>query len=95
MNLGLAAVFVVGLLGGVHCAGMCGGIVSAISAGVPQPVRRGWRAQLPALAMHAAYSGGRIASYSLAGAVAGGVGGVSLLAGGAAPVQMTLYVLPT
>lgn len=93
MNLGLAAVFVVGLLGGVHCAGMCGGIVSAISAGVPQARRPGWRGQLPALAMHLAYSGGRISSYALAGAVAGGVGGVGLLAGRAAPVQMTLYVL--
>jgi len=92
MNLGLAAVFVVGLLGGVHCAGMCGGIVSAISAGVPQARRPGWRGQLPALAMHLAYSGGRISSYALAGAVAGGVGGVSLLAGRAAPGQMTLYV---
>ncbi|WP_018409858.1 sulfite exporter TauE/SafE family protein [Methyloversatilis thermotolerans] len=93
MNLGLAAVFLVGLLGGVHCAGMCGGIVSAISAGVPAPRRTGWRGQLPALWMHTAYSTGRIASYSLAGAVAGGVGGVGLLAGGALPVQTTLYIL--
>jgi uncharacterized protein len=93
MNPGLAAVFLVGLLGGVHCAGMCGGIVSAISAGVPRPTRHGWRAHLPVLAMHGAYSTGRIASYSLAGALAGGVGGVGLLAGSALPLQTTLYVL--
>jgi len=29
-ELSLAAVFLAGLLGGVHCAGMCGGIVSAL-----------------------------------------------------------------
>ena len=87
MSLGLAAVFLVGLLGGVHCAGMCGGIVSAISAGVPRPARPGLRAQLPALALHAAYSSGRIASYSFAGAVAGSVGGVGLMAGQALPLQ--------
>lgn len=29
-NLSLYAVFLTGLLGGVHCAGMCGGIVSAL-----------------------------------------------------------------
>jgi sulfite exporter TauE/SafE len=93
MSLGLAAVFLVGLLGGVHCAGMCGGIVSAISAGVPRPDRPGLRAQLPALALHAAYSSGRIASYSFAGAVAGSVGGVGLLAGQALPLQTVLYVM--
>ncbi|HEY9192840.1 MAG TPA: sulfite exporter TauE/SafE family protein [Methyloversatilis sp.] len=93
MNSGLAAVFLVGLLGGVHCAGMCGGIVSAISAGVSRPPGSGWRAQIPVLAMHTAYSSGRIFSYSLAGAVAGGVGGVGLLAGSALPLQTVLYVL--
>jgi len=29
-ELSLLAVFLTGLLGGVHCAGMCGGIVSAL-----------------------------------------------------------------
>ena len=33
----LAAVFVVGLLGGVHCIGMCGGVVTALSAGSRTP----------------------------------------------------------
>ncbi|AOF83701.1 cytochrome C biogenesis transmembrane region family protein [Methyloversatilis sp. RAC08] len=93
MSLGLAAIFLVGLLGGVHCAGMCGGIVSAISAGVPHVRQPGWRAQLPALSLHLAYSTGRITSYAFAGAVAGGIGGVGLLAGSALPLQTVLYVL--
>ena len=36
-ELAIFAAFMVGLLGGVHCAGMCGGIVSAISWRHPAP----------------------------------------------------------
>lgn len=79
----LLAVFVVGLLGGGHCAGMCGGIVGALSA---QP--GGGR---PAL--HLAYSTGRIASYAVAGAVAGSIGGLGLLLSDVLPIQLALYVL--
>ena len=82
-ELGLIAVFLVGLLGGGHCAGMCGGIVGALSAqpGGGKPL------------LHVAYSSGRIASYSLAGAIAGSVGGLGLLYSGALPVQLGLYIL--
>jgi len=82
---GFLAVFLVGLLGGVHCAGMCGGIVSALSLQVP-----GGR---PAWSVHLAYNLGRIASYSLAGAVMGALGSLGLLLNGWLPVQMTLYVV--
>jgi sulfite exporter TauE/SafE len=82
-ELSLAAVFLVGLLGGGHCAGMCGGIVGALSA---QP--GGGKGLL-----HFAYSSGRIASYSVAGAIAGSVGGLGLLFSDALPVQLGLYVL--
>ncbi|MCI3953689.1 MAG: cytochrome biosis protein, partial [Burkholderiales bacterium] len=34
-SLNLIPVFMVGLLGGLHCIGMCGGIVSAFSAASP------------------------------------------------------------
>jgi len=37
MGVNLAAVFVVGLLGSVHCAGMCGGIVGALSLAPARP----------------------------------------------------------
>jgi hypothetical protein len=77
------AVFLTGLLGGVHCAGMCGGIVAALSGQV------GGR-RLP---LHLAYNGGRVLSYALAGALAGAAGSVGLLLDGVLPVQLALYVL--
>jgi len=78
-----AAVFVTGLLGGVHCAGMCGGIVAALSG---QAGGRRW-------SLHLGYSAGRVASYAVAGAIAGTAGSIGLMFDGVLPVQMTLYVL--
>lgn len=79
MSLSLFPVFVVGLLGSVHCGAMCGGIVGALSL-TPPRTRAGVAviALRPAVAdrasLHvAAYNAGRIASYMTAGAVAGGV----------------------
>ena len=43
--------FLVGLLGGVHCVGMCGGIVAALSFATPNAK--------PNLAMLLGYNGGR------------------------------------
>jgi hypothetical protein len=81
-DIGVLAVFLIGLMGAGHCAGMCGGIVGALSA---QP--GGAR-----LSLHLAYSAGRIASYSMAGAVAGAVGGAGLLLSEVLPVQLALYL---
>lgn len=48
VDVSLLSVFLIGLLGGLHCAGMCGGIVGAMSMAprrvgkpVPIPVRNG------------------------------------------------------
>ncbi|RZA30458.1 MAG: sulfite exporter TauE/SafE family protein [Lysobacteraceae bacterium] len=83
--------FLVGLAGSVHCAGMCGGIVGALSMAraaprapaFPVPVRTlGAGRRAPAAAYVATYNAGRIASYACAGALAGGVtGGAARLAG--------------
>jgi sulfite exporter TauE/SafE len=70
-DITLVAAFVVGLLGSTHCAGMCGGIVGALTLGLPAPLRTGPRQLLPYLI---AYNTGRIASYSAAGALAGYAG---------------------
>lgn len=68
----LLAAFLVGLTGGVHCFGMCGGIVTALTLGLPAPPNSApWRTRWPYLF---AYNGGRIISYVAAGALAGGVG---------------------
>ena len=50
----LLPVFLVGLAGSIHCAGMCGGIVSAMSATQPVPVvpaQAGTHAE-PILSLH-------------------------------------------
>ncbi|MCW9022770.1 MAG: sulfite exporter TauE/SafE family protein, partial [Sedimenticola sp.] len=39
--------FIVGLLGGVHCIGMCGGIVGALTFGLPEQKRQSFSALLP------------------------------------------------
>ncbi len=85
-ELGYAAAFTVGLLGGVHCVGMCGGIVGALSFGLPQDQRSGWGA----LPFQLAYNLGRIASYTLAGALVGGLG---VLLAGLLPVALAQRVL--
>ena len=81
----LFGVFMVGLLGGGHCAGMCGGIVGAVSMSLP-----GARPRLPFLL---AYNGGRILSYTLAGVLAGALGASSFFLGNILPIQKILYGL--
>jgi uncharacterized protein len=76
MNLSLFPVFVVGLLGSVHCGAMCGGIVGALSLAPPRPravIALRPIAAAPAAVHVAAYNAGRLASYALAGALAGGL----------------------
>lgn len=79
---GFLALFLVGLLGGTHCVGMCGGIVSALSMGAPAR----W-------SMHLAYNGGRILSYGVAGAIAGALGAASMGLEGQLPVRLIFYFL--
>lgn len=116
---GLLALFLVGLLGGGHCVGMCGGIVSALALGATgkltgsAPARgQGGSAAPPraqpiqpisfspapsaafsALPLHLAYNAGRISSYALAGAIAGALGGASLVLAGQLPLRLVLSAL--
>lgn len=72
--------FAIGLLSTIHCLGMCGGIVGALTFSLPQPVRDDRRRLLPHIL---AYNLGRIASYAAAGAlVAAGAGLFGGLGGG-------------
>jgi hypothetical protein len=86
---GYIAVFLVGLLGGTHCAAMCGGIVGALTTSLGPP---GGGPQQPVWSLHLAYNIGRIGSYTLAGAIVGAIGSLGLLFGEFLPVQMALYV---
>ncbi len=71
MELTLFSVFVVGLFSTLHCVGMCGGIIGALTFSLPPTVRAD---RLRLAGFVAAYNAGRLASYSLAGALAGGIG---------------------
>lgn len=82
---GYLAALLIGLLGGTHCLGMCGGFVAALSVNLPGQARRQWPLQL-------AYNLGRITSYSAAGALLGGLGAMGFVLNRLLPVQMTLYV---
>jgi hypothetical protein len=61
----LISALILGLLGGGHCLGMCGGLMGALTLAIP-PERRAQRFQLLL-----AYNLGRILSYSLAGLLLG------------------------
>lgn len=79
------AAFLVGLLGGVHCVAMCGGITASL-AGAAGP-------RLPAWQVHSGYNLGRIASYGTAGAIAGALGGSGLLLREFLPIQLAFLIL--
>ena len=81
----LGAIFMVGLVGGMHCAGMCGGIVAALSAGQP-----GGRAPW---SLHLAFNAGRIAVYCVAGAAAGAAGSMVMFLNDVLPIQLAMYLL--
>lgn len=81
----IIAVFFVGLLGGVHCLGMCGSIVGILTAQLPKDGSR--------LSFHLAYNTGRIASYTLAGALVGAIGQAGFLLRDVVPVQHLLFAL--
>ena len=63
--------FLVGLLGGVHCVGMCGGIVGALTFGLAKERRDRIGSMMP---YQLAYNLGRITSYTVAGALMGALG---------------------
>ncbi len=85
---GFLAVFLIGLLGGVHCAGMCGGIVSALTLQMPPKSASGTNAW----PIHLAYNLGRITSYAMAGALMGAIGSLGMLLNNALPIQLSLYI---
>jgi sulfite exporter TauE/SafE len=80
---GLAA-FSLSLLGGLHCAGMCGGFIGALQVSRPRDVS--------ALQLAIGYHAGRIASYVIAGTLVGTLGG-ALFAAEVLPLQVALLVI--
>ncbi|WP_281645269.1 sulfite exporter TauE/SafE family protein [Parendozoicomonas sp. Alg238-R29] len=68
-QLSLTAAFLLGLLGGGHCIGMCGGIMSALSIGSSAPPR-----SLKSFNILLGYNLGRIFSYTVIGFLMGWLG---------------------
>ena len=85
-----------GALSGVHCAAMCGGIVGAHAAipikvipiGAP-PTQR----QTRPLTRNLAFNAGRIASYTLAGALAGSISAATFVIHDSMALRQALFVL--
>jgi len=94
----VVAAFAAGLLGGIHCIGMCGGIAGTlaggarggvagnISGGVGGKVKGGAGGRL------LAFNAGRIASYGVAGAIAGALGSIAVLLGPVHAARTALFV---
>ena len=83
----LAAAFIFGLLGGAHCIGMCGGIMSALTFAVPPSMRS--PARLGGLLL--GYNLGRIVSYMIAGALVASLG--TLLGGAHDGLRLALQIV--
>ena len=70
-DLTLISAFLVGLFSSLHCIGMCGGIIGALTFSLPENIRNSrWRL-VPYVT---AYNLGRITSYGLAGLIVGSLG---------------------
>lgn len=102
MSVNLLPAFLLGVFGSVHCIGMCGGIVGALSSAAPRalPSRPVIAIRtVPAMAELSrvlCYNLGRLSSYALAGALAGGIAagvlrGADVL-GWLLPLQRAAYV---
>jgi hypothetical protein len=88
----LPALLLFGLASGLHCVGMCGGIVAAFSTRRVVPIVPAARAA-PEWRRQLAFNAGRILTYALGGAAAGALGGAAQLMQDALPAQIALFVL--
>jgi uncharacterized protein len=82
MSAFAAAAFGAGLVGGVHCAGMCGGIVGSLAL----------QSRGPLVRLQLAFNAARIGAYALAGIAVGSLGAAALTVP-MAYVQITLLAL--
>lgn len=80
--------FITGLLGGVHCFGMCGGIVGALSVSNPQETTHKSN-----LAIALGYNIGRISGYVLAGSIVAFIGSSLIELTGMQSAQQVLAII--
>jgi sulfite exporter TauE/SafE len=82
----LLSALMLGLLGGGHCIGMCGGLMGALTLAIPAEQRQ------RRLRLLLAYNFGRVASYCLAGLLLG-TAGWAVTGGAAATVLRSIAAL--
>jgi sulfite exporter TauE/SafE len=70
MSIDFLSAFIVGLLGGGHCIGMCGGITSMLTSAIPQSANNRF-------GLIGYYNLGRILSYSVLGFIVGLTGSLA------------------
>jgi sulfite exporter TauE/SafE/copper chaperone CopZ len=73
-NVSYGIIFVIGLLAGFHCVGMCGGLVVAYSASASKNAKSCVPTTKKTFAPHLQYNIGRLISYAVIGGILGGVG---------------------
>ena len=80
----LFTLFLLGFFGGTHCIGMCGGLSTAFALQLPPHIRRVWLIILMNL--------GRLASYTLIGALMGALSQMGSFLGHTHTLQLALFV---
>jgi len=90
----LASALILGLFSTVHCVGMCGGIIGALSLSLPDRIRQ---QRLQHVLFITLYNLGRILSYSFAGLVVGHIGAEAAayadMSGGPSMLRYTSVIL--
>lgn len=71
MEINFIVAFSLGIFSTIHCLGMCGGIITALSLGLPDKVKGNRKIYY---AIISSYNIGRVLSYTVAGAMAGIIG---------------------
>lgn len=79
--------FIIGLLGGVHCIGMCSGIAGVLSVGLDKRADK-----LRHFMLLLNYNFGRIVSYAFAGFIFGSLGEVAVRGTGSHIVHLSLRI---
>lgn len=86
----LITALLVGFLGGVHCLGMCGGVVGALTFSLEPKAQATWWRMMP---FQLAYNFGRISSYVIIGALFGFLGSSLSSLATFLPAQQVLQVV--
>ncbi|RUM90189.1 MAG: sulfite exporter TauE/SafE family protein [Thiomicrospira sp.] len=80
----------VGLLGGIHCLGMCGGVVGSLTFNLKPEVQLSWWRMFP---YQLSYNAGRLTSYVLIGSLFGFLGNSLISLTSFLPLQQTLQIV--